>query len=405
MAREKWYRMLVLNVSAIVTLFMCFATSATMSPLDEDSLFLTPLLDKNDVRKARGRSEVKLHSVPYSHSGFITVDKELGNHLFFWHFPSQQNPTAPLLMWLNGGPAVSSMLGLLWEHGPLEADRRKYGTSFAVRNHSWVGPFSVVYVDNPVGTGYSFTEKVPEGYRLTQNDYTQDLYNFVLQFFKMFPEYKTRGFYIGGQSYAGKYVPALAHRIHLQRHGECEDIPLVGILLGGPYYDPETESLAFFDYLYALGAISHAGMRKHKNVVREMNQKFLKGQITKATFSELFMDLVLARELRLPSLDNYVSGKDADYNLITMVMTSTNLREAVHVGKHRSYTSTNPELSELYGPDVLVSTKPQMAVIMDNYKVLIYNGDYDVVVSSVMIEAALLTTNWTLQEQYNNTDR
>lgn len=372
------------------------------------SLFLTPFLDKDDIATARTLSEVKLANVSseiHSHSGFITVDRLLRNHLFFWHFPSQQSDKAPLLMWLNGGPAVSSMLGLFWKHGPLEANKEKYGNSYGLRNHTWVGPFSLVYVDNPVGTGYSFSESGEDGYKLTQAGYTHDLYNFVLQFFKMFPEYKARGFYIGGQSYAGKYVPALAHKIHSERHNESSEIPLAGIILGGPYFDPPTESVAFFDYLYAVGAISYSDMGRHKTKVKSMYQKFLAGGFVKDTFSELFTDLVLLKELPLPSLDNYVTGKAADYNQVSLIMTSPEMRKAVHVDKNRSYFSSNDNLSERYGPDVFVSTKPQMAVIMDNYKVLIYNGDYDVVVSSAMIEAALMSTNWTRQEEYNNAQR
>ncbi|CAG5122037.1 unnamed protein product [Candidula unifasciata] len=410
MAGRIWF-LKVLVCAAIFIASSSFAdnvSSITRFSSDDDSLFLTPLIDKDDIARARTLSEVKLGKLNYelrSHSGYITVDRLLGNHLFFWHFPSQESEKAPLLMWLNGGPAVSSMLGLFWKHGPLEVNTEKYGTNYSLRKHTWVGPFSVVYVDNPVGTGYSFSEVGEAGYKLTQAGYTHDLYNFVLQFFKMFPEYKTRGFYIGGQSYAGKYVPALAHKIYTQRHNESADIPLAGIILGGPYFDPPTESVAFFDFLYAVGAISYYDMERHKANVKTMYQKFLEGGIVKQTFSELFTDLVLLKELPLPSLDNYVTGKPADYNQVQTIMSSPEMRKAVHVGTRRSYFASNDNLSERYGPDVFVSTKPQMAVILDNYKVLIYNGDYDVVVSSAMIEAALMSTKWSLQKEYNNTRR
>ena len=37
-----------------------------------------------------------------------------------------------------------------------------------------------------------------------------DNYRAVLNFFKMFPEYKKNRFWIAGESYAGKYIPDLA---------------------------------------------------------------------------------------------------------------------------------------------------------------------------------------------------
>ncbi|GFO41601.1 carboxypeptidase [Plakobranchus ocellatus] len=433
-----------LHVACGTRLSKCVGSEKAQVPL-----LLTPYLDACQAESARCLSEVQFPSMYgdgrrddaslpdiKSHAGYITTNRTLGNHLFFWHFASPENDDAPLLLWLNGGPAVSSMLGLFWEHGPLEIDRHKYGLgNFGPHEHSWVGPFSVVYVDNPVGTGYSFSDSKENGYRLTQEEYTDDLYEFVLQFLELFPEYRARGVFLGGQSYAGKYVPALGYRIHNEEqarkeekkkdggsksHGDsqCKDstdyvagsftkmvgVNLKGIVLGGPYFDPETESVAFFDYLYSMGVISHFDMSRHKAKVQDMYRNFTLGTAPKANFSTLFTDLVLLDELPLPSLDNYVTGKDADYKALGVVMITSRMRKALHVGD-KSYYESNDELSELYGPDVLVSTKSKMALLMDNYKVLIYNGDYDIVVSSVMIESALLTTPWSGQAKYNTTSR
>ncbi|RUS83657.1 hypothetical protein EGW08_008563 [Elysia chlorotica] len=399
-------------------------------------LLLTSYVETCQLKKARCLSKVTLPSMYgdgiktalpeslarlESHAGYLTTNKTLKNHLFFWHFASQ-NTNAPLLLWLNGGPAVSSMLGLFWEHGPLEIDPEKYGTgNFGPHNYSWVGPFSVVYVDNPVGTGYSFSESNDAGYRLTQDEYTDDLYQFVIQFLELFPEYQERGVYLGGQSYAGKYVPALGHRIHMEKPagtsigqiGRCgalrspltAGVTLKGVILGGPYYDPETESVAFFDYLYSMGVISHFDMKRHKAKVKEMYFHFTKGIDVETKFSTLFTDLVLLNEIPLPSLDNYVTGQEANYKAVGAVMKTQRMRKAVHVGENQRFFESNDELSELYGPDVLVSTKNKMAVLMDHYNVMIYNGDYDIVVSSVMIEAALLTTPWIGQALYNTSRR
>ncbi|KAK0051266.1 serine carboxypeptidase CPVL [Biomphalaria pfeifferi] len=394
---------LVLWLGLIVLVCLGHSHPQSQQQTSSGPLLLTPYLDRGDVGLARNLSLVRFRPptiVPLSYAGYLTVDRGVRNHLFFWFFPSPSNPMAPLLLWLNGGPAVSSMIGLFWEHGPMEVNYKLYGNSYGKRNHSWVGPFSVVYIDNPVGTGYSFSETGTRGYKLNKEGYCHDLFNFVDQFFRMFPDLKDLELYIGGQSYAGKYIPPLAYRILSERN----DINLKGIILGGPYFDPKTQSVAFFDYLYAVGAISHHDMNKHKNRVQAMYKEFLEGGNANKTFSQLFEQLVLLTDLPLPSLDNYVSGEEANYSLVGEVMTTLDTRKAVHVGNQK-YIVSNDNLSQCYGPDVMVSTKEELAQLMNNIKVLIYNGDYDVVVSSVMIEAAVMSTLWNGQEHYNRSMR
>ncbi len=74
----------------------------------------------------RRKSEVGGLALPrplLSYSGFITVNASAGSHLFFWFFPAASgNASAPVVLWLQGGPGATGLFGLLKEHGAFFAD-------------------------------------------------------------------------------------------------------------------------------------------------------------------------------------------------------------------------------------------------------------------------------------------
>lgn len=82
--------------------------------------------------------------------GLIPIDKDAD--MFYWLFPSRQNPDKdPLLIWLTGGPGCSSELAVFYENGPMRLENGQ-----AVKNDiSWNNKANLLYLDNPIGTGFS----------------------------------------------------------------------------------------------------------------------------------------------------------------------------------------------------------------------------------------------------------
>jgi hypothetical protein len=54
----------------------------------------------------------------------------------------------------------------------------------------------------------------PTDYPLFIEESTDDLFEFLQQFFTLFPEHAASPFYAFGESYGGKYAPAIALKIH-----------------------------------------------------------------------------------------------------------------------------------------------------------------------------------------------
>ncbi|CAG5128677.1 unnamed protein product [Candidula unifasciata] len=392
---------MLINICGSVSLWL-FQMALWLVGTCKDPLHLSPFLERSDIRSALELSEVRdpQKVIPKSYAGFITVDKQLGNHMFFWFFPAISEPLAPVLVWLNGGPAISSMLGLLRENGPIRVTETISATgdktSYKRWEKSWAESFAMLYIDNPVGAGYSYSDSGQRGWKTTNDGYTQDLFSFIIQFYILFPDYLNTQLYIGGQSYAGRFVPALAYRIHKEIKANRSSIPLAGIYMGGPFFDPYTQGLAQGLFYYSLGAISYAEYLNHQKSVREL---FDRNDTDRESMASIIDKIVAAT----PYIEeNYLTRVQPDYRQVQVLMNSKLIRDMVHVGSKRKFLTFNKDLHARFKSDAMLSTKPQLAEIMNNYKVLIYSGDMDGITTDVGTEEAIMTIPWFSQISYNN---
>lgn len=163
------------------------------------------------------------------YTGYLNVE-QLKKHFFFWFFESRNDPANdPLVLWLNGGPGCSSATGLFFELGPSSIN----STIQPVFNpYSWNSNASVIFLDQPVGVGYSYTEG--EEIKNTASA-AKDFYIFLELFFQKFPQFKANDFHIAGESYAGHYIPAFASEIINNADRSFE---LSSVLIGNGITDP-----------------------------------------------------------------------------------------------------------------------------------------------------------------------
>ena len=67
---------------------------------------------------------------------------------------SQNEPTKdPIIVWFNGGPGCSSLLGFAQEHGPYAMEDNT--TTFHKNDWSWNMKANVFYIESPAGVGFS----------------------------------------------------------------------------------------------------------------------------------------------------------------------------------------------------------------------------------------------------------
>ncbi|KAF3066574.1 Carboxypeptidase S1 like protein A [Daldinia childiae] len=179
------------------------------------------------------------------------ISQDYPINTFFWYFKSQNDPqSSPLIIWMNGGPGASSMYGLFTENGPCYINR---DLAPELNPWSWNRQYNVLYVDQPVQTGFSYdvltsglldletgniipsTSNDPGNNTFIPGNFSSQnvkstantteiaaihFWNFLQSWVKNFTEYDTsdNSISIWTESYGGRYGPSFSAFIHEQNH-------------------------------------------------------------------------------------------------------------------------------------------------------------------------------------------
>lgn len=93
-----------------------------------------------------------------------------------------------LVLWLNGGPGCSSFDGLMMEIGSWRPSLKiKDQLEWTIPGGAWNEYTDVLFLDQPVGTGFSYTSTNGYAHDLTQA--AKDVAYFLKRFVEVFPEY------------------------------------------------------------------------------------------------------------------------------------------------------------------------------------------------------------------------
>ncbi|XP_073124992.1 serine carboxypeptidase-like 26 [Henckelia pumila] len=195
-------------------------------------------------------------SVNFSqYSGYVTVDPKAGRALFYWLTEAEDPSDKPLVLWLNGGPGCSSIgNGAMTELGPFRVNPD--GKTLWYNKNAWNTVANILFLESPAGVGFSYSNTTSD-YVTGDTRTAADSYTFLLNWLERFPEYKTRDFYMTGESYAGHYVPQLAQLILKNNKITNQTvINLKGIAIGNAYIDYEDEMSGMYDYFWSHALVS-----------------------------------------------------------------------------------------------------------------------------------------------------
>ncbi|KDP43593.1 hypothetical protein JCGZ_16880 [Jatropha curcas] len=139
------------------------------------------------------------------------------------------------------------------------------GKTLYKNRYSWNYAANVLFLESPAGVGFSYSNRTSDYDNNGDKKTAEDNYIFLVNWLKRFPEYKDRDFYISGESYAGHYVPQLAHTIlYNNKKAKKTIINLKGILIGNAVINDETDNIGMYDYFVGHALVSNEAVNNIK---------------------------------------------------------------------------------------------------------------------------------------------
>jgi len=286
------------------------------------------------------------------------------------------------------------MIGLFLENGPFIVTANK---TLKMRQYSWNVEHNVMYIDNPVGSGYSFTDN-KKGYARNEVEVGRNLHNALVQFFLLFQELQNNDFFVTGESYAGKYVPAVSHAIKNYNIKAKTKINLKGLAIGDGWTDPENQ-LLYSDYLYQLGLIDQNGKAEFQKYEQKAREFIKQKKFRKA--NEIIVILINSPN----SLFHNLTGFEYFYNYLIVEdninsdwmsewIQRVDVRSAIHVGNNSFHYKADIVHEYLTDTDMMRSVIDLLEDLVEHYRVLTYNGQLDIVVAYPLTENYIQKMKW-----------
>ncbi|CAI7785211.1 unnamed protein product [Closterium sp. NIES-54] len=184
-------------------------------------------------------------------AGYFRLNRTHDARLFYFYFESRgDKDTAPLVLWMTGGPGCSSEIALFFENGPFTINNDNASLSWNPYGWDMRGDaetYAVLLEDpSPPLSSLLFSPPLPRPPP-------------PQEFFLAHPELQGREFYITGESYGGHYIPAVADRVVIgNRLKEGLPVNLKGVAIGNGMTHPEVQFPSYPVFAHSRGLLSDA---------------------------------------------------------------------------------------------------------------------------------------------------
>ncbi|KAL9078208.1 MAG: hypothetical protein Q9157_002861 [Trypethelium eluteriae] len=348
------------------------------------------------------------------HAGHVEITPEHNGNLFFWHFQNRHiGDRERTVIWLNGGPGCSSMDGALMEVGPYRVNDN--GT-LRYNNGSWDEFTNLLFVDNPVGTGFSYVDT--DSYIHELQTMADQMVTFLEKWFTIFPEYMHDEIYLAGESYAGQHIPYISRAI-LDRNskpGITDVWNLSGLLIGNGWISPTDQYLSYLPFAYKHGMLQSdssaankveqqqaicskklsAGGKDHVDTedCEAILQEILKVTGTKEDGQDMCYNMY---DIRLKDTSPSCGMNwPPDLAAVTPYLRRNDVISALHINadKKTGWEECNRQVSANFRAQNSAPSMTLLPELLEKIPIVLFSGEQDLICNHVGTESLIKNLKW-----------
>ncbi|KAJ3396164.1 Cell death protease [Lobulomyces angularis] len=338
------------------------------------------------------------------HSGHINVEESRNANVFFWLVQHHHKLNkSHIVIWLNGGPGCSSMDGMFLESG---AFRLLDNGNLALNNYSWYYDADLLFVDQPVNTGFSYSNA--GGTPKSQPELVKDFILFLELFFQIFPQLKRSEIIIAGESFAGTYIPYIGDGILKDKNNNFK---LKSLLIGNGWIDPLRQYESYIPFGLEKNLLGEPYLSQAKKIWENCKKHYEQKNTIKDNVCEGILEKMLdfsrangkmcinMYDIRLHDegpndgcgLFKWPPGLD----LLNKYLAREDVIEAIHAGgKLSKWQECSGTVSYALENDKSFPSYTLLPDLLQRIPIILFNGDQDLICNYMGIEAMINELTW-----------
>lgn len=344
-------------------------------------------------------------NLPNMYAGTIDIEaKAASESMFFWLQESfyKTDAKGKTIIWFNGGPGCSSLDGALLELGML----RFNGPNNVTYNYgNWAEYMNILFIDQPLGTGFS---KVGN-----DEDYAHDLEQaadyvnkFLSNWLEIFPSHAHDDFYVGGESYAGQYIPYIYKKLTA--------VEPKGILLINPWLDSAHQYLSYVPFVKNHNILTDpqefAALESMEDSCRIALGSFNGDQTACDKLSNFIVkhstndDKTCINIYSYNLVDSFPScgmNWPEGVNDMPAYLNDAEVRESLHINHTDKWTECSGEVSRHWNRNKFASASELLPSILEEVPVLIMVGDLDYICNWDGLKSYAYALTWNGERGFN----